>query len=230
MRSSSANQCLLHVEQGNSTRKTLVRESAWPVLRGRAQQSDEICRLTRTTRLGPQLAALNILVVDDNAQMRSIVGTVLRAAGVGGIHYAPNGFHGLGVLSEREIDVAYVDYEMPQMNGLQFISAVRSVNSSCPYLPIIMLTGHSDTSRLHEARDRGVTEFLCKPVTANALLKRLEAVIVHPRPFIDCTTYFGPDRRRRPIGAYTGPKRRTSDVADPGEDFSASPPTVCGSP
>ena len=151
-------------------------------------------------------------MIDDNAQMRSIVGTVLRAAGVGGIHYAPTGFHGLEVLSQREIDVCYVDYEMPQMNGLEFISAVRSVGSTCQYMPIIMLTGHSDTSRLHEARDRGVTEFLCKPVTANALLKRLEAVIAHPRPFIDCGTYFGPDRRRRSDDAYAGPRRRASDA------------------
>lgn len=144
--------------------------------------------------------------------MRSIVGTVLRAAGVGGIHYAPTGFHGLEVLSQREIDVCYVDYEMPQMNGLEFISAVRSVGSTCQYMPIIMLTGHSDQSRLHEARDRGVTEFLCKPVTANALLKRLEAVIVHPRSFIDSGTYFGPDRRRRSDETYAGPRRRASDA------------------
>lgn len=174
---------------------------------------DEIALLPRPSRLKSQLSPLNILVIDDNAQMRSIVGTVLRAAGVGGIHYAPTGFQGLEVLSQREIDVCYVDYEMPQMNGLQFISAVRSVNSSCPYLPIIMLTGHSDASRLNEARDRGVTEFLCKPVTANALLKRLEAVILHPRPFIDAGTYFGPDRRRRSDDLYRGPRRRASDAS-----------------
>ena len=167
--------------------------------------------LTQTSRLGSQLAALGILVIDDNAQMRSIVGSVLRAAGVGRVHYASTGIQGLEILAHREIDVAYVDYEMPQMNGLQFTSAVRSVKSTCPYLPIIMLTGHSDESRLHEARDSGVTEFLCKPVTANALLKRLEAVILQPRPFIDCESYFGPDRRRRSDAPYTGPRRRASD-------------------
>jgi CheY-like chemotaxis protein len=166
------------------------------------------------SKLSRQLAPLQVLVVDDNAQMRSIVGTILRAAGVGYIHYAADGVKALETIADREIDVIYVDYEMPMMNGLQFISAIRSVNSSHPYIPIIMLTGHSDGVRLNEARDRGVTEFLCKPVTANALLKRLEAVIAHPRPFVDCETYFGPDRRRHQTTDYSGPLRRASDRQD----------------
>lgn len=173
--------------------------------------------------LSRQLAPLHVLVVDDNAQMRSIVGTILRAAGVGHIHYAANGFKALETLAAREIDVVYVDYEMPVMNGLRFISAIRSVDSAHPYMPIIMLTGHSDTVRLNEARDRGVTEFLCKPVTANALLKRLEAVIAHPRPFIDCGSYFGPDRRRHQASDYSGPRRRASDQEGEAEAQSEEP-------
>ena len=159
-----------------------------------------------------RLAPLSVLVVDDNAQMRSIVGTVLRAAGVGSIHYAPNGVVALQMIADRQIDVVYVDYEMPVMDGLQFISAIRSVDSAHPYMPIIMLTGHSDVARLNDARDRGVTEFLCKPVTSNDLLKRLEAVIAHQRPFIDSGEYFGPDRRRRQVVGHRGPWRRAGDL------------------
>ncbi|MDB5432529.1 MAG: two-component system response regulator [Caulobacter sp.] len=143
------------------------------------------------------LAALRILVIDDNAQMRTIVGTVLSAAGVGALHYAPDGRHGLKALVERDIDVVFVDYEMPRMNGLDFLAAARREPTNVRFTPIIMLTGHSDLTRLNAARDLGVNEFLTKPVSAATILGRLNAVIMRPRPFIETAGYFGPDRRRR---------------------------------
>ncbi|MCX7585476.1 MULTISPECIES: response regulator [unclassified Phenylobacterium] len=159
------------------------------------------------------LGALRILVVDDNEQMRTIVGTVLAAAGVGRLFYATDGRHGLDQLMHNPVDVAYVDYEMPTMNGLDFISRVRMLPGDARYLPIVMLTGHSDLPRLNAARDRGVNEFLAKPVTARDILKRLESVILRPRPYVAASDFFGPDRRRRsPIG-YAGPMRRAADHA-----------------
>jgi two-component system, chemotaxis family, chemotaxis protein CheY len=164
-------------------------------------------------RMATGLAALRLLVIDDNKQMRTIVGSVLLAAGARHIHYAPDGRSGLDVLAEQSIDVVYVDYEMPAMNGLDFISAVRRLTTSAQYMPIIMLTGHSDRQRLDAARDRGVTEFLCKPVTARAILTRLDAVIMNPRPFVQSPDYFGPCRRRTRQGFHEGPLRRSSDTS-----------------
>lgn len=160
------------------------------------------------------LAALRILVVDDNAQMRTIIGAVLGAAGVRNLHYAPDAEFGLQQLANLPIDVVYVDYEMPGMDGLDFLSAARAMPGDKKFVPIIMLTGHSDMLRLSVARDRGVTEFLAKPVTARNILLRLNAVIFHPRDFIRSSTYFGPDRRRREDQAYTGPKRRRADASE----------------
>ncbi len=160
----------------------------------------------------PYLAALKLLIVDDNEQMRTIIGAVLAAAGIRHLHYAMDGRRGLEVLSQVDIDLAYVDYEMPNMNGLDFISAVRSMDTQKRFLPIIMLTGHSDLPRLNGARDRGVTEFLCKPVSAQSILSRLGAVIYHPRPFVKSPNFFGPDRRRRATVGYSGPRRRASDL------------------
>ena len=157
------------------------------------------------------LGALRILVVDDNEQMRTIIGTVLAAAGVGRLFYATDGRHGLDQLMHDPVDVAYVDYEMPTMNGLDFISRARALPGETRYLPIIMLTGHSDLPRLNAARDRGVNEFLAKPVTARNILLRLEAVIMRPRPYVQAPDFFGPDRRRRQSPDYRGPRRRASD-------------------
>ena len=60
-----------------------------------------------------------------------------------------------------------------------------------------MITGHAEISRVAEARDAGVTEFLVKPITAHALFDRISSVIARPCPFIRTATYFGPDRRRK---------------------------------
>jgi two-component system chemotaxis response regulator CheY len=159
------------------------------------------------------LAALRLLVVDDNSQMRTIVGSVLRAAGVRKIHYAPDGRAGLEAIGHFKPDVCFVDYEMPRMNGLDFVTAVRAMSGAERYMPIIFLTGHSDMTRTTMARDRGVTEFICKPVTARTILTRLETVIFNPRPFVETPSYFGPDRRRRRDEDHAGPFRRSGDKA-----------------
>jgi two-component system chemotaxis response regulator CheY len=157
------------------------------------------------------LGELDILIVDDNAQMRTIVGSVLTAVGCRRLHFAPDGRHGLETLRLRSIDVIYVDYEMPVMNGLDFLKAVRNLEGPPRFTPVIMLTGHSDMKRLTIARDRGVNEFLTKPVTATTILRRLESVILRPRPFIKTDHYFGPDRRRGAKPSFRGPFRRAAD-------------------
>jgi CheY-like chemotaxis protein len=158
------------------------------------------------------LGALRVLVVDDNKQMRTIVGTVLSAAGVRHLHYAPDGREALALLREIPVDVAYVDHEMPGLSGVELVKKIRGLPPPTSFLPLIMLTGHSAVSRLNEARDAGVNEFLGKPVTATAILRRLDAVIMKPRPFVSSSDFFGPDRRRRSDAGYRGPKRRASDA------------------
>jgi two-component system chemotaxis response regulator CheY len=164
------------------------------------------------------LSALRVLVIDDSREMCAIIGTVLAGAGVGHLHYAPNGRRALEIIAEFPIDITYVDQEMPEMNGLDFVAAVRAEQSTERYMPIIMLTGHSDLRHINAARDRGVTEFLCKPVTAKAILARLNAVIMEPRPFMNSPTYFGPDRRRVRLDDYKGPLRRAIDATGAAED------------
>jgi len=157
------------------------------------------------------LSLLRLLVVDDNAQMRMIMATVLGSAGIHDVHQAADGRQGLEKLSELSFDCIYCDFEMPHMNGLEFVDTVRRNDSAHRFTPIIMLTGYSDYAHLSLARDKGVTEFLRKPVTARDILLRLEAVIMRPRPFVNSDAYFGPDRRRTRPTAYFGPKRRAKD-------------------
>ena len=156
--------------------------------------------------------SVKILLVDDNQHMRAITSAVLQSAGVRDVHEAGDGPLALEILKSHDIDVAIVDFNMSPMDGVEFTRLVRnSPGSANPYLPIIMMTGHSEKSRVFEARDAGVTEFVTKPLTAKALLDRLHAVIFRPRPYVKTDSYFGPDRRRRNDVNYRGEKRRVAD-------------------
>ena len=97
-------------------------------------------------------------------------------------------------------------------DGFDLVDMIRNEpDSPNRYLPVIMLTGHSEKERVEMARDHGVTEFLVKPVTPKDLLARVLAIIENPRPFVRSTDYFGPDRRRRESPDYDGPERRDDD-------------------
>lgn len=158
------------------------------------------------------LSALKILLVDDNAHMRAITTAVLQSAGIRLVREATDGSAALASLRDHLPDLVIVDFNMFPLDGVEFTRLVRnSPDSANPYLPIIMMTGHSEKSRVYEARDAGVTEFVVKPITAKAILDRIQAVIFHPRPFVKTDNYFGPDRRRREAPNYRGPMRRASD-------------------
>jgi len=164
------------------------------------------------------LHSLNILLVDDNQHMRAITSTILQSAGVRNIREMPDGATALTALRDSPCDLAIVDFNMFPLDGVEFTRLVRnSPDSANPYLPIIMMTGHSEKNRVMEARDAGVTEFVTKPITAKALFDRIQSVIVRPRPYVKTEGYFGPDRRRTGSANYRGPKRRSSDPAETGE-------------
>ena len=89
------------------------------------------------------------------------------------------------------------DWAMPIFDGLELMQMIRQPGANAnPYVAIIMLTGHSEKKRVMAARDAGVTEFLCKPISAKGLYQRIINVVANPRPFIKTKTNFGPERRK----------------------------------
>lgn len=158
------------------------------------------------------LETIDILLADDNAHMRAIVVSMLRSIGICRVREVSDGAAALEALRQAPADIAIVDFKMLPLDGVTFTRLVRTApDSPAPYLPIIMMTGHSERRRVFEARDAGVTELLTKPVTAQRLMARIQSVILHPRDFIQTDTYFGPDRRRTLIIDYSGPYRRSED-------------------
>jgi CheY-like chemotaxis protein len=159
--------------------------------------------------LAVSLEKVRFLVVDDNVYMVKLVKTILRGFGAEHVFEAKSGAEAFASLKNDSIDIVILDYLMDGEDGVAFVQRVRtSPESSTPYVPVIMLTAHSDRRRVEAARDAGVTEFCSKPVTSSDMLKKVAAVIDHPRPFIRSDSYFGPDRRRRDDPSYDGRERR----------------------
>jgi two-component system chemotaxis response regulator CheY len=155
---------------------------------------------------------LKILLVDDNQHMRMLLTEILRAIGVRQIFEALDGAEALQLMRQVEMDIVMTDLTMGPLDGIDFVNLLRnSPDSPAPFAPVIMITGHSTMRRVAEARDAGVNEFLAKPVTARGVIHRINLLIEHPRPFIRCASYFGPDRRRRADPEFAGPYRRGGD-------------------
>ena len=113
------------------------------------------------------------------------------------------------ILKNHQVDLVLADLRLPVIDGIEFTSLVRNSNDSPdPFVPIIMITAHSEREKVEAARDAGVTEFICKPLTANTLYQRITSVAESRRPFVRTANYFGPDRRRRNDPGYKGPERR----------------------
>lgn len=140
--------------------------------------------------------SMSFLVVDDSAYMRTIVRTILSSFGARKIYEAEDGADGLAKLNAYGPDIAIIDWEMPVLNGPEMIQFVRNPDSCRhAFVPIILLTAHTERHRIIEARKFGVHEILRKPVSPNALFQRIASIILQPRPFIRTATYFGPEPR-----------------------------------
>lgn len=169
---------------------------------------------------GMDFRSVSVLVIDDNSNMRKILGTMLKSFGIRDIREAEDGLHALRVVNGREVDVIFTDLMMQPVDGLAFIRWIRTSSASpCPFVPIVMITGHATQRSLTEARMAGVTEFLAKPLTARGVLHRLNEIINNPRPFVRVNDYFGPCRRRRIDHEFVGEERRGGDEVEPDPPF-----------
>jgi CheY-like chemotaxis protein len=157
---------------------------------------------------GGYLENIRILVVEDNSFSRRIVMEILKYLGATNVVFAKDGEEAWQEIKKEMPDIVLLDWEMAPVDGLHFLHRVRH-DPGCPnpYLPIIMVTGYADRWHVFGARDAGVNEYVIKPVSAKALLDRIQAVIERPRRFVRIGKFFGPDRRRKEK-LYLGPDKR----------------------
>jgi CheY-like chemotaxis protein len=116
-----------------------------------AQQGIDISVMdsAQAKMLQARIETLKVLVVDDDHYMRKVVRTMLAAIGVRTVFEAPDGISGLDSIRQNSPDLVIVDWEMPMIDGAQFVRMVRSPNEfPIPDIPIIMLSGHGDRWRV----------------------------------------------------------------------------------
>ena len=167
---------------------------------------------TRESGTGMSLESVVALILDDNAHMRGLLRVILTGFGVRRIEEAADCNEAYALMAAGDIDLAFVDFKLGGQDGIEFCRRIRrDPDSPNKYLPIVMITAYSERSRVLDAINAGVDEFLVKPVRAVDVANRVNAVIERRRPFVSCADYFGPDRRRRDDPRYQGAFRRASD-------------------
>jgi len=160
-----------------------------------------------------QIETLKILIVDDEPNMRKVVRTMLLAMGIKTVYEAADGMAGLDAIRKHMPHIVIVDWEMPLIDGAQFVRMVRSpMEFPAPDIPIIMLSGHGDRWRVVEAARLGAHEYLLKPVSTSALLERIVTILTIPRPFMSLDGYYGPAPRK--MFASTRPVDKAAWQAD----------------
>ncbi len=119
---------------------------------------------------------MKILVVDDSSTMRRIVVNTLKKAGFEDVEEAENGKMALAKMASVKIDFVITDWNMPEMNGLEFVQAVRS-DATFKSMPILMVTTRSVKEDIIEAMKCGVNSYVVKPFTPQTLKEKINQIL-----------------------------------------------------
>lgn len=115
---------------------------------------------------------MHALVIDDSRALRRILGDMLKQLGFT-VAEAGHGREGLAVLqASAPPDVVLIDWNMPEMNGLEFVQAVRA-DARWAGLPLMMVTTETELSQMATALDAGANEYVMKPFNKDVIADKL---------------------------------------------------------
>jgi two-component system chemotaxis response regulator CheY len=120
----------------------------------------------------------DVLVVDDSAAIRKILQRVLRQTGMAikTIHEAGDGQEALEILKVHKPALVLTDINMPKMDGLQFLAAVKAVDQWRD-IPVVMITTEGGEAKVGEAVKLGAAGYVRKPFTADQIKEKLAGII-----------------------------------------------------
>ncbi len=120
------------------------------------------------------LKPVSILVVDDSVDCRMILRMVIEREGYRCVE-AADGIAALKLIQEKTIDFIITDFQMPHMNGCEFLEVISSAATSCP--PAVMITGNLADSVRMRATHAGALAVLSKPFDQKQILKMVREVV-----------------------------------------------------
>jgi two-component system, chemotaxis family, chemotaxis protein CheY len=115
--------------------------------------------------------SLKVLLADDSGTMRKIIIRSLEAVGITDTTEAKDGEECLAKFAQHSFDFVITDWNMPGKSGLEVAKGIRAAGSK---VPIFMVTTESERARVLEAVQAGVTDYLVKPFTQEALREKLD--------------------------------------------------------
>jgi two-component system chemotaxis response regulator CheY len=117
---------------------------------------------------------MRAMVVDDSKAMRTVLTRMLRSCGYDEVIEATNGVDAFRAIRDNgSPDVVLVDWNMPQMTGIEFIRRVRN-SGMLDEASVVMVTSETAIEKIAEALESGADEYLMKPFTMDALLEKIE--------------------------------------------------------
>jgi len=122
------------------------------------------------------MSEVTILIVDDSGVMRKILKHHLNEIGYSNVIEASNGTEGLKKLSQEKINLIICDWNMPEMNGLQFLYATRS-QKDYQDVPIIMVTTVNTKDEVVAALKAGASSYIAKPFTRDNLKMKIDQAL-----------------------------------------------------
>lgn len=119
---------------------------------------------------------MRFLVVDDSSTMRRIIVNSLNKIGYTEVLEASNGREGLDRVTTAEVDMVITDWHMPEMNGIDFVRILRTMDRM-KHTPVLMVTTNAAKDDIVQALRAGVTNYIVKPFTPDRFKEKIEAVI-----------------------------------------------------
>jgi CheY-like chemotaxis protein len=155
--------------------------------------------------------AQRVMVVDPNPATARLLAEHMRPLGAH-IFAAPTSEKAYAMARATDPQLIFVEHAQAGLDGLAFTRKIRRSDMACREAPVIMCTSEATAEAIFGARDAGVHEFMRKPFSLKDLERRLEAVTLKPRDWIEAVAYVGPDRRRFNSADYKGPRKRKADA------------------
>ncbi len=118
---------------------------------------------------------MKVLVVDDFSTMRRIVKNLLRDLGFTNIQEADDGSTALPMLQGGEFDFVVTDWNMPGMQGIDLLKAIRA-DASLSHIPVLLITAEAKKEQIVMAAQAGVNGYIVKPFTAATLKTKLDKI------------------------------------------------------
>lgn len=162
------------------------------------------------------LGTTNILVLEGSLSEMDLYVQILSGFGAKNIHRCMNRKEAEEALLKDEIDLIVVDAKLPDSgDGYDFVQSLRRKRAQpkLSVIPVLMIAGHTPTSKVAMARDCGAHFVVRKPVRPDLLLERILWIAQESRPFVECDAYVGPERRFQYLGPPDGIGRRRDDLS-----------------